>query len=140
MCINCYHGRVYLSYTQHKGLVRIMITKALVAKFVSAQSTTISAGPITFTKVEPIADSVNNLFVAWQAKDIKATALVATVIRQMDTSVLTKAQKNLCDDLIKVVFESATNGELVSVGVTKLDAAGELAAQMRKANAAARKK
>ena len=117
-----------------------MITKSVIAKFVSAQSTTLSAGPITFTKVEPIAASVESLFVAWQSKDIKATALVATVIRQMETSVLTKAQKNLCDDLIKVVFESANNGELMQVGVTKLDAAGELAAQMRKANAAARKK
>ena len=117
-----------------------MITKAIVAKFVTAQSTTISAGPITFTKVEPIADSVQNLYTAWQARDIKATALVATVIRQKDQSVLTKAQSNLVDDLIKEVYASATKGELIQIGVTKLDAAGELAAAMRKANAAARKK
>jgi hypothetical protein len=117
-----------------------MITKSVIAKFVSAQSTTISAGPITFTKVEPIADSVQNLFTAWQARDIKATALVATIIRQQETSVLTKAQSNLVDELIKEVYASATKGELMQVGTTKLDAAGELAAAMRKANAAARKK
>lgn len=117
-----------------------MITKSVLAKFVASQSTTVSAGPFTFDKVEPIAETAVKLFEAYNTRDIKGIAYVATMIRQMETSVLTKAQKNLLDDMMLAYGKLADEGVLVTVGAVKLDAAGEAAAMMRKKNAAARKK
>jgi hypothetical protein len=117
-----------------------MITKSVLAKFVASMSTTVSAGPFTFDKVEPIAETAQKLYEAYQAKDIKGINIVATMIRQQQTSVLTKAQTNMLNEMMLAYGKLADEGVLVTVGVVKLDAAGETAAMMRKKNTAARAK
>jgi hypothetical protein len=117
-----------------------MITKSVLAKFVSSMSTTVSAGPFTFDKVEPIAETAQKLYEAYQAKDIKGINIVATMIRQQQTSVLTKAQTNMLNEMMLAYGKLADEGVLVTVGAVKLDAAGEAAAMMRKRNTAARAK
>jgi hypothetical protein len=77
---------------------------------------------------------------AFNARDIKGINIVATMIRQMEVSVLTKAQTNMLNDMMLAYGKLADEGVLVTVGAVKLDAAGEAAAMMRKRNTAARAK